>query len=66
MPWIEVIPMNEKLRFMDDYRHNYFTVTEWCEHYNISRKTECKWMNDIYRLTLMDPKTDPEGPPLLQ
>jgi transposase InsO family protein len=44
MPWNEVKPMNEKIRFIADYMNNYFTVTELCERYNISRKTGYKWI----------------------
>ena len=44
MPWKEVKPMDERLRFIADYLNQYFTVTELCERYNISRKTGYKWI----------------------
>ena len=45
MPWNEVKPMDERLRFIADYLNNYFSVTELCHHYNVSRKTGYKLIN---------------------
>lgn len=45
MPWSEVKPMNEKVRFVADYLNQYFTFTELCDKYGISRKTGYKWID---------------------
>ncbi|MCF7740561.1 MAG: IS481 family transposase [Candidatus Marinimicrobia bacterium] len=50
MPWKEVKPMDDKIRFIADYLNQYFTVTELCERYNISRKTGYKWIKRYYQL----------------
>ena len=44
MPWKEVRPMNEKIRFISDYLNEYFSFSELCYRYNISRKTGYKWV----------------------
>jgi putative transposase len=45
MPWKEVKPMDQKLRFISDYLKDYFTISELCERYGISRTTGYKWIN---------------------
>jgi putative transposase len=45
MPWKQVLPMNEKVRFITDYLNGVFTFTELCERYEISRKTGYKWVD---------------------
>lgn len=45
MPWKEVKPMNEKIRFISDYLNNFFPFSELCLRYNISRKTGYKWIS---------------------
>lgn len=45
MPWKEVKPMDQKLRFISDYLKDYFTIAELCERYGISRTTGYKWIN---------------------
>ena len=37
MPWKEVKPVNQKLRFIGDYLNGYFDVTELCSRFGISR-----------------------------
>jgi len=54
MPWKEVKPMDDKVNFIADYLNQYFSITELCERYNISRKTGYKWI-DRYK------KSGPEG-----
>lgn len=45
MPWKEVKPMADKLRFISDYLHGYFSIVELCRRYGISRTTGYKWIN---------------------
>ena len=45
MPWKKVEPMNEKVRFVSDYLNQYFSFTELCNRYYISRKTGYKWID---------------------
>jgi transposase InsO family protein len=45
MPWQKVEPMNEKVRFINDYLNDYFSLSELCRHYGISRKTGYKWID---------------------
>jgi putative transposase len=44
MPWKEVSPMNEKVRFIADFSKKRFSFSELCDHYDISRKTGYKWI----------------------
>lgn len=44
MPWTETSPMDERLRFIYDYRDGYYEMTELCERYGVSRKTGYKWL----------------------
>ncbi len=45
MPWKEVKPMNQKLRFISDYLNGYFSITELCSRFGISRTIGYKWIN---------------------
>ena len=45
MPWEEVKPMEQRLRFILDYQHGYFSVAELCNRFGISRTTGYKWIN---------------------
>ena len=49
MPWRESCAMDERVGFIADHRSGLWTMTELCEHYEISRKTGYKWL-DRYRL----------------
>jgi putative transposase len=49
MPWRETSPMDQRLRFIADYRRDYATFAELCERYGVSRKTGYKWV-DRYEL----------------
>ena len=40
MPWKNVLPMEEKQRFVNLMESGHFTVSELCEEYGVSRKTE--------------------------
>jgi transposase-like protein len=45
MPWQEVRPMDQKIRFISDYLIDYFSFAELCSRFGISRKTGYKWVN---------------------
>jgi putative transposase len=49
MPWRESCAMDERVSFIADQRTGFWTMTELCQHYEISRKTGYKWL-DRYRL----------------
>ena len=42
MPWRGVTVSEERRRFLEDYRLNYYTITELAERFSISRKTAHK------------------------
>lgn len=44
MPWRQVDPMTERLRFVTDARQRIAGFTELCHHYGISRVTGYKWL----------------------
>src|SRR5262245_35362207 len=44
MPWLETSPMEQRERFIQDYRLALYTMTELCARYDISRKTGYKWL----------------------
>jgi len=44
MPWKNVLPMEEKQRFVNLMESGHFTVSELCEEYGVSRKTGHKWL----------------------
>lgn len=44
MPWLETSPVEQRARFIADYRRNLYTMFELCERYSISRKTGYKWL----------------------
>jgi putative transposase len=48
MAWRESCVMDERVRFIADYRSGLWTMTELCERHEISRKTGYKWL-DRYR-----------------
>ena len=45
MPWLETVPVEERERFIDDYRLGLYTMTELCARYAVSRKTGYKWLD---------------------
>ena len=49
MSWRESCAMDERVSFIADQRTGLWTMTELCEHYEISRKTGYKWL-ERYRL----------------
>lgn len=44
MPWKEMSPVNERMRFILDHEDELFSVRELAERYEISRKTAYKWL----------------------
>lgn len=64
MPWREESPMDQKLRFIGDYLNNYFSVTELCERYGISRKTGYKWIRRYQESGMPDSILDRSKRPL--
>jgi transposase InsO family protein len=44
MPWKEVEPMDERVKFVAAYREGLFTLVELCERFGVSRKTGYKWL----------------------
>jgi len=44
MPWSEILPMDERLRFIADHQNKLFSMTELCARYGVSRKTGYKWV----------------------
>jgi len=53
MPWSETSPMDERLRFIADYRRRFFSLSELCRRFGVSRKTAYKWIE----------RYEEEGPP---
>ncbi len=45
MPWKGVTVSEQRLRFIEDYLCNYYSVTELAERFGISRRTAHKWIN---------------------
>lgn len=45
MPWLETAPVNERERFIADYRLDLYPMAELCARYNVSRKTGYKWID---------------------
>jgi transposase InsO family protein len=39
MPWLETDPMDQRLQFIADYQRGFYSMTELCARYAISRKT---------------------------
>ena len=44
MPWQELSPMDLRMRFVTDWQSAYWTMTDLCTDYQISRKTGYKWV----------------------
>jgi putative transposase len=44
MPWKGVTVSEQRVRFLEDYRLNYYSVSELAERFSISRKTAHKWI----------------------
>lgn len=44
MPWNEVSPMDQRVRFIADFASDYFSLAELCRRFGVSRKTAYKWI----------------------
>ena len=44
MPWQESCAMDERVRFIGEHASGFWTMTELCERYAVSRKTGYKWL----------------------
>ncbi len=44
MPWLEMSPVEERERFIDDHRFGLYDMTELCARYAVSRKTGYTWL----------------------
>ncbi len=44
MPWICTKPMEERTKFVHAYQDGFFSVSELCKRFSISRKTGYKWI----------------------
>ena len=44
MPWREVCPMDEKVKFVASVLADEYSMTELCESFGVSRKTGYKWL----------------------
>jgi len=49
MPWAETEPVNERLRFWQDFQRGIFRFNELCEVYDISRNTGYKLVRRVLR-----------------
>jgi len=45
MPWIGVTVMEQRVRFLEDYRTGYYRISDLARRYSISRKTAHKWIS---------------------
>ncbi len=45
MPWRGVTVSEQRQRFLEDYKLNYYTVTELAGRFGVSRKTAYKWIH---------------------
>jgi putative transposase len=44
MPWSSTSPMDQRVRFIADYQRRFFSLTELCRRFEVSRKTAYKWI----------------------
>jgi transposase InsO family protein len=44
MPWKESVLVEERLRFIDEWKTEDWTMAELCRHFGITRKTGYKWL----------------------
>ena len=44
MPWSRTTPMDQRIRFIADFQRHFFSLTELCSRFGISRKTAYKWI----------------------
>ena len=44
MPWMETVPMEERLPFVRDAMRDHFTMAALCASYGVSRRIGYKWL----------------------
>ncbi len=44
MPWSRTSPMDQKIRFIADYQRHFFSISELCWRFGISRRIAYKWI----------------------
>ena len=44
MPWLETVPMEERLQFIRDAASDHFTMAALCARYGVSRRIGYKWL----------------------
>src|SRR6476646_10540640 len=44
MPWLETVPVEERIRFIGDALSDRFTMSELCARYGVSRRVGYKWL----------------------
>src|SRR3954468_15060064 len=44
MPWLETVSMDERSRFVHEWREARYEKSELCQRYGVSRKTGYKWV----------------------
>ena len=44
MPWLETVPMDQRLQFIHDALSDRFTMAALCARYGISRRVGYKWL----------------------
>ncbi len=44
MPWLETAPVEQRQQFIADYQEGFYSMSELCARYGISRKTGYKWL----------------------
>ena len=47
MPWNETSAMDQRMHFIADYLEDYFSFSDLCRRYGISRPTGYKWGSGI-------------------
>src|SRR5258705_11387368 len=64
MPWAETAPVNERLRFWQDFQRGIFRFNELCELYGISRNTGYKQVRRVLKEGLASAVHDHSRAPL--
>lgn len=49
MPWSETTPVMERVKLIAEFSGGFFSVTELCQRYGVSRKTGYKWVERFER-----------------
>lgn len=49
MPWCQTSPMDRRTQFIADYLRDSLCITEFCQLYNVSRKTGYIWIERYLR-----------------